>query len=497
MKYAVNFFLLLLTFASNNISQLLSPIEKNYFMRFSEYYEIENFIKEANKFPLIETKILTVDSQGKNVYAVFISVDSFKAPKPYVFIIAQQHGNEHSGKEAALYLISSIINKKHREILAKLNIIVIPQLNPTGSDNDKRRNADGIDLNRDHLILSANETKALLGLYFEYLPIATLDVHEYYPYSQKWKNFGGYKAWDILFGTLTNPNVYKEIIDLQQKDFLPKAIDYVNSKGFLAGEYVVGGPPDQERIRRSTLDINDGRQSLGILGCFSMILEGRNGRTSNENLKRRTLSQYEAIIFFLKYVAENLDQINSLVTRARYENMRNSKEREVFLRFEHMPEGKEFKLILSDDDNNLKEIATKNYHSLISKKYSLKMPAGYLIPKEDINLMRFIKDAKIFFYDAIVFSNLKVEEYAIKNLKIEKLEELDIVTPEITISKKEIKNAEKFVFIPTEQMSSVKIAIALEPLSMFGISQYPEYSYLLRCKFYPIMRVMEYSLKKK
>ena len=52
-------------------------------------------------------------------------------------------------------------------------------MNPTGSEIDTRFNANGMDLNRNHLILTEPETIALHKLFDKYFFEATMDVHEY------------------------------------------------------------------------------------------------------------------------------------------------------------------------------------------------------------------------------------------------------------------------------------------------------------------------------
>ena len=47
-----------------------------------------------------------------------------------------------------------------------------------------------MDLNRNHLILTEPETIALHKLFDEYLFEVSMDVHEYAPYGETWKNYG-------------------------------------------------------------------------------------------------------------------------------------------------------------------------------------------------------------------------------------------------------------------------------------------------------------------
>jgi len=478
---------------SNSCAQIKSPIETNNYSRYTFSREVENFLLSLSSFKKeIKIELIAKDSKNENIYAAFLSSDTFKTSKPWILIFAQQHGNENSGKEAALLLIARLLEHKEKRPLRKCNLIVIPQLNPTGSDMDQRRNSDGVDLNRDHLILSTKETQALRKLYLKYQPIAALDVHEFYPYSEAWEKFGLYKAADVLFGTLTNPNIEQDIIKLQREDFLPKVIEALRVKNYYAGEYIVGGPPDKERMRRSSLDINDGRQSFGVMGCFSMILEGKNGKTSNDSLFRRTHSQYEAIMFFLNYVNENFDKIYKLVSKARFKNIFDISGRYIPVRYEREYDRDSTLVLLSDKEGNLKEVFIHNFHSKISSKYYAKAPKGYLVPKADEILLQFLKNSSIVFYDANIFNFIEAEKFIIENTYMEHLEELQITTPNIRVEKTIVSALDNFFYVPVSQVQSISIILAFEPMSMYGLCQYPRYSYLLKEGYYPILRAIDY-----
>ena len=76
-------------------------------------------------------------------------------------------------------------------------------MNPDGSEINVRRNANGADLNRNHLILTEPETIALHRLFNKYLFEATMDVHEYYPYTEDFISYGYIKYFDEQIGTTT------------------------------------------------------------------------------------------------------------------------------------------------------------------------------------------------------------------------------------------------------------------------------------------------------
>ena len=73
-------------------------------------------------------------------------------------------------------------------------------MNPDGAEVNKRRNGNGDELNRNHLILTEPETIALHKLFDKYLFEVTLDVHEYFPYGETWQKYGYRSNTDELLG---------------------------------------------------------------------------------------------------------------------------------------------------------------------------------------------------------------------------------------------------------------------------------------------------------
>ncbi|MFA7289460.1 MAG: M14 family zinc carboxypeptidase, partial [Melioribacteraceae bacterium] len=327
--------LLILTAVVN--AQLITPIEKNNYTKLTSYDELFDFVNQstlANSY--IEMSPIAVTNAGYIIPALFISSDKFGEDKTKVrvMVFAQQHGNEQSGKEGMLLLLKEIANGKHNRFFDKIDLILIPQVNPEGSEANKRRNSVAADLNRNHLILTMPETTGLHRVFNKYLPVVTLDIHEYYPYSEEWEKLGYRKNFDEQIGIITNINVSQKIRDEQRNNFLPYIFTYIRTAGFTANEYLLGGPPGLDRMRYSTVDIDDGRQSLGILNSFSLIFEGLNGIDSLSNMNRRANGQKTAVLGLLQYIYENAFSIKSLVKEER-ESLINGNENYCAIQMEH------------------------------------------------------------------------------------------------------------------------------------------------------------------
>ena len=333
--YILSFFTL---FVFGCTSSLTTFLEKSKYLKLTSYAELAIFVDEAEKrSDLINIESLAVSSEGRTIPLLKISADNFQSDdKLRVMVFAQQHGDEQSGKEGALLLLNEIADGGLDYLFEKIDLLLIPQVNPDGSEKNRRRNGNNADLNRNHLILSENETTGLHNLFHNYLPEATLDVHEYYPYSDSWTEFGYLKNYDEQIGTLTNPNVSKELIQVQKERFLDYLQKYLSEKDITSNEYLLGGPPGINRMRYSTVDINDGRQGFGILNSFSFILEGKNGRDSLDNMQHRAESQCQAIKGYLNFLYENAEEIKDLVKIERDRLSYPASGEEIVIRMEHV-----------------------------------------------------------------------------------------------------------------------------------------------------------------
>lgn len=96
---------------------------------------------------------------GNEIYKL-----SFGTGEKRLLIWSQMHGNESSGTRAMFDVINFFEQKSElaQTILSQLTIDFIPMLNPDGANVNTRRNAVGIDINRDFLAKQSTEIHILL-----------------------------------------------------------------------------------------------------------------------------------------------------------------------------------------------------------------------------------------------------------------------------------------------------------------------------------------------
>ena len=126
-------------------------------------------IKHENIQPLINAlksnPAYTVQKVGESIKGKNIRLISVGSGDINVFLWSQMHGDEPTATQAIFdifnFLNSSDFKNEKKELLSKLTLHFMPMLNPDGAEVFTRRNALGIDINRDALMLQSPEGQTL------------------------------------------------------------------------------------------------------------------------------------------------------------------------------------------------------------------------------------------------------------------------------------------------------------------------------------------------
>lgn len=475
--------------------EMLTPSEKTNFNSISTYTEIEAFVRQLDDgSPLVETEIIGQSAGQRNLFALKFSEQGFgkDTGKIKVLFFAQQHGNEQSGKEGVLLLAADLLKPEYRYLFERIDLALIPQVNPDGSEKNTRRNGRDMDLNRNHLILTEPETRALHAYFDKHLFHATMDIHEYSPYGEEWKKTGYRKNSRVTLGATTNVNVAKAIRNFSNNRAVPFVLDYLDQHGYSSFVYCPGGPPGVDYIRHSTFDINDGRQSLGILNTFSFIQEGMNGEdTYLDNLKVRAESQEAGMLGMLEFIYQNSRKIKKLVEKERQDLINAKPGKPVSIQAEHVPDGSTLNLPLFSYATGKDTIVqVKDYRPVVESIYSVKRPLGYLVPKNNPELTGWLGRQSITFKDYKPSGDHRIERYFVQALDSIDFERDIIVNPTLVAENILLANPENYVFVPVQQLKGNLLIQALEPKSMLSFYTYPLFAQLLVInKQFPVLRV--------
>jgi len=96
-----------------------------------------------------------------------------------VLLWSQMHGDEPSATPALLDVADHLLSDAGAgAALDELTLLMVPMLNPDGAERGSRRNAQGIDVNRDALNLATPEGRILKAVRDRYQPILGFNLHD-------------------------------------------------------------------------------------------------------------------------------------------------------------------------------------------------------------------------------------------------------------------------------------------------------------------------------
>ncbi|NAS13211.1 M14 family metallopeptidase [Poritiphilus flavus] len=168
VRYSIFFMLLALapTFGQTNdiTASLYETYEKykepSLDKRRVKYRQIVPLLTEIGQKPGFTVKQVGRSIEGRPLFLVSVGQGETD-----VFLWSQMHGNEPTATLAIFdilnFLNSEDYKEEKQEILSNLKLHFLPMLNPDGAEVYKRRNALGIDINRDALRLQSPEGQTL------------------------------------------------------------------------------------------------------------------------------------------------------------------------------------------------------------------------------------------------------------------------------------------------------------------------------------------------
>jgi len=488
--------------------QPLSPLEECGYVKLTGHSEMMAYLEKIDSLSdKVQIEVIGKSVEGREIPAVMLSDDNVfgfaRTVKPVVLIFAAQHGDEPSGKEAALILVRELTKGSLQNVLKDLNVIIVPLVNPDGAAKDNRRNANDMDLNRNHVILSEPESLAIHTLFLKWMPEVVLDVHESGCMSNRWLRLGYRKNAEEMLDCVSNLNIAQAIREFSMDVVIPEVGQLVKADGFTFHRYTVGGPPEVRRIRHSTTNINDGRQSTGIYNTFSFILEGQQYRESLNKIERRTAGQISAITAFLETIAKYREKVLSITRSARQKLLEQSSggEEMVHIRMDYGPDPERKKTTMYPlyDVNSQKKFEKElgNYEPLVKIMKSVKKPVAYIFSKNERRLTELLCRHQIEMYCLKKDTKLEVEEYKIVSLTSVTEEDKPGEDVEIKVQTKDVAIEEGKVVVFLRQRAGNLIPLLLEPQSSWGICtersgrQYQFSEYFCEGQQYPVLRLMQ------
>lgn len=534
--------LILVVSAVQAAVSLKTPAEENRYTRYTQYEDLVKFLSAVEaRSQNLKVKIIGRTKQVENypardLFLCVLSEEGAGTPaelnrkKPMLLFIASQHGNEQSAKEAALRLIRDLALGELKTLLKKINVLVIPQANPYGNFFNVRVNEIGLDLNRDHVKLEGESTRAIHRVFSLYQPEITMDLHE-----------KGDDYYRVSVGCVSNLNIHQSLQSYSRQVILKEIEKKLKRQKITFFEYLVSEPlgvdtssgarlsaerAEERMLRFSTTDLNDGRNSLGIYETLSFIQEVAS-RHDLATLEARTGWQYQGLRALAEVVAARPEEMLKIVSDLRAELLRRAEDRSaddpvhlkmVYVRDPSWPQlelkvleraSSSIRGILKVDkkagDYLLLEDITpyqgpagakivtrveKNWFPRVESRLTVSRPAGYIIPGSRLDLAEVLVQHGI--RVQMMEKAASVEALAYKVLEIVPAR-ADYLAPEKLVAQTEkvkIPLSRGDFFVSCRQPAANLIPCLLEPQSDYGFIRYFMFRLVPEAgDYYPIYRL--------
>ena len=242
-----------------------------------------------------------------------------KSGRPTVVLIGQQHGDEPAGSEALLVISRELAQGLLEPLLDRINVVVVPRANPDGAEVGTRVTANGVDMNRDHLLLNTPEARALAQVINDYRPILVVDAHEYTVVGRYLQKFNAIQRYDALLQYTTTANYPEFLTKASQEWFHQPMVAALKAQGLTSDWYYTTSTNLQDkRISMGGTQPDTGRNVHGLKNTVSLLIETRGVGIGRMHIQRRVHAQVTAITSALRTTAEraaNLEQVRSFVAR--------------------------------------------------------------------------------------------------------------------------------------------------------------------------------------
>ena len=248
-----------------------------------------------------------------------VGAEGAAAIRPKVLLVGSQHGgSEAAGCEALLVLARRLLLGDLAPLRHHLDILILANANPDGRDADSNRNANGVNLNRDHVLLSQPETRALTSLLRAERPAVVLDAHESAALKRRtlWRE-GWLTEFEAQFDVATHPAIPRPRRVFGEARLLAPWCAQVSAGGLAADRYIREILSTSQALTHGGVTIRGLRNKAGVLGSLSFLLETRldpkdGNYRSYRNIAVRVAKQLTCMEAFLGLLRDQAATIASL-----------------------------------------------------------------------------------------------------------------------------------------------------------------------------------------
>ena len=404
-----------------------------------------------------------------------------------IFVIAGQHGNEKYGCEAVRQLTSAHGNNFNISF-PDMRMAILTNANPDGSLRNTRRNALGIDLNRDHQRLDSKETYSIHSFIRRFRPHLAIDVHNYRTRRKHLLEREIVYYHDIFIDFPTNPAIIQPLVEDKLSDLLRNVQLSLDSHNISCERYTMA--KRSGKVRHSTADVRDARNSIALrYNLPTVLIEGRKPtkREGRDGEKRAISAQYKALFSILEWAGK----YKGYFTVADQKPVMPSVGDKVAVRSRYAHAKTPLKMTFKNAiTNEASTFFLPNYFpSMKATKYA-QLPRGYAVPTDKPKVIGILMKHEFLSYPSEPSKLEQVEYHVIQSTKVSTIRNMGISKISTAVHS-ELRNLENYLIFPTSQEGGHSLAVFLEPNSKYGLHRYQDTNLSMQTgSQYPIIRLM-------
>jgi hypothetical protein len=454
----------------------------------------------------VRVKSLGRSMQGRDMPLLYVTQEGLDDPaaigrlgRPVIWLIGQQHGNEPAGGEAMLAVAAALSSGELEPLLGRLSVVIVPRGNVDGAAADRRDLASGADPNRDHLLLSQPEVRALHAAMRTLPPDVVIDHHEF---SVAWRwveKFGALQGPDVTILEATHPAVPGALTDIARSLYRPALEAAMKGNGLSSHDYVTTSPDRTDRsVSLGGNAPGIARNTFGLRGSVSYLIETRGVGIGLQSYQRRVATHYLLAKAVLEASASDPAGLRARVDAARAAAAVGPLE----LVVSHRLGERSIVLPLIDPQNGAPKPTdvTLADSRKVEPTGLRRRPLGYLVLRGAQPVAERLALNEVLACEVAASARLEVEAYRVTRVKTRAARES--INPDqsmqVTVSASTVDVPVGALWVPMEQPAAGIVAAALEPDSpgsYLGVGVIPMADDETEAPLYRVMAAQGLSLK--
>ena len=233
--------------------------------------------------------------------------------RPTVLLVGQQHGDAPAGSEALLVIARELAQGLLQPLLERINVVIVPRLNPDGATRGEALAAGGQDIARDHLLLSTPETQALARLSRDYQPTVVVDVGEYRVSDIYQQKFGAVQKFDALLQYATTANLPEFLTKADEEWYRRPLLAALKGQGLSTDwRHSTSADTADRTVSMGGPEPVTSRNVEGLKNAVSMTIDSRGAGLGKLHLQRRVHTHVTAITSVLGSTAQRARELGQL-----------------------------------------------------------------------------------------------------------------------------------------------------------------------------------------